>query len=183
MATRRGYLQTPSYFFVAGGQPENSFVPCDSQFEFDDESSQVCTSPAAGEILTSSEPRKPAPTSSRPTKNPARKTTTTAATGIDHRRSKPSSSMPVNIPDWSKILRDECSERRRRDLGQNNATAADDDDADDDDDEDGRIPPHEYLARTRMASFSVQEGIGRTLKGRDLSRVRNAIWKQTGFED
>ncbi|XP_074287517.1 protein S40-4-like [Silene latifolia] len=45
------------------------------------------------------------------------------------------------------------------------------------------VPPHEYLARTRNASFSMQEGIGRTLKGRDLSRVRNAIWEKTGFQD
>ncbi|KAL2536810.1 hypothetical protein Fot_18201 [Forsythia ovata] len=39
------------------------------------------------------------------------------------------------------------------------------------------------MARTRMASFSVHEGIGRTLKGRDLSTVRNAIWEKTGFQD
>ncbi|KAL0338435.1 UNVERIFIED_CONTAM: hypothetical protein Sangu_1365600 [Sesamum angustifolium] len=56
-------------------------------------------------------------------------------------------------------------------------------DEEDDDDGNDRIPPHEYLARTRVASLSVHEGVGRTLKGRDLSRVRNAIWKQTGFED
>ncbi|KAJ1424369.1 Senescence regulator S40 [Sesbania bispinosa] len=36
---------------------------------------------------------------------------------------------------------------------------------------------------TRVASFSVHEGVGRTLKGRDLSRVRNAIWAKTGFQD
>ncbi|GKD91693.1 putative senescence regulator S40 [Tanacetum coccineum] len=53
---------------------------------------------------------------------------------------------------------------------------------DDDDNEDDWLPPHEYLARVRSASFSVHEGVGRTLKGRDLSRLRNAIWKQTGFE-
>ncbi|KAL3849451.1 hypothetical protein ACJIZ3_011333 [Penstemon smallii] len=51
------------------------------------------------------------------------------------------------------------------------------------DDKVNRIPPHEFLARTRIASFSVHEGIGRTLKGRDLSRVRNAIWQKTGFQD
>ncbi|XP_047961458.1 uncharacterized protein LOC125206216 [Salvia hispanica] len=51
--------------------------------------------------------------------------------------------------------------------------------------EDGneQMPPHEYLARTRVASPSVQEGKGRTLKGRDLSKVRDAIWKQIGFQD
>lgn len=61
-------------------------------------------------------------------------------------------------------------------------------DNDDDGEGDGvRIPPHEFLAkqsaRTRTASFSVHEGIGRTLKGRDLSRVRNAVWQKIGFED
>ncbi|CAN1182145.1 hypothetical protein LINPERPRIM_LOCUS40699 [Linum perenne] len=45
------------------------------------------------------------------------------------------------------------------------------------------VPPHELLARQRIASLSVQEGIGRTLKGRDMSRVRNAIWEKTGFQD
>ncbi|KAL1549435.1 hypothetical protein AAHA92_17540 [Salvia divinorum] len=46
-----------------------------------------------------------------------------------------------------------------------------------------QMPPHEYLARTRVASPSVHEGKGRTLKGRDLNSVRDAIWKQTGFQD
>nr|CAD1836187.1 unnamed protein product [Ananas comosus var. bracteatus] len=48
----------------------------------------------------------------------------------------------------------------------------------------GFVPPHELLRRRcRAASFSVQEGLGRTLKGRDLSRVRNAVWAKIGFED
>lgn len=86
------------------------------------------------------------------------------------------SSLPVNVPEWSKILKQDYGEDRRRD--------SDDEDGDDGGD---RIPPHEFLARqlarTRIASYSVHEGIGRTLKGRDLSRVRNAIWEKTGFED
>ncbi|KAK8961679.1 hypothetical protein KSP40_PGU013652 [Platanthera guangdongensis] len=46
------------------------------------------------------------------------------------------------------------------------------------------VPPHEYLAREHGRSelaTSVLEGAGRTLKGRDMSRVRNAVWSQTGF--
>ncbi|KZV35101.1 hypothetical protein F511_04406 [Dorcoceras hygrometricum] len=89
----------------------------------------------------------------------------------DDRGSGPKS-LPVNIPDWSKILRGEYRER-----------SGDTEDAEEEDGGNCRLPPHEYLARTRVASFSVHEGVGRTLKGRDLSRVRNAIWKQTGFED
>lgn len=86
-------------------------------------------------------------------------------------------SLPVNVPDWSKILGDEYRQSRRRNDDD------DDDDGGDDEDGGGRVPPHEFLARTRIASFSVHEGVGRTLKGRDLSRVRNAIWAKTGFED
>ncbi|KAL8508814.1 hypothetical protein ACS0TY_016140 [Phlomoides rotata] len=70
-----------------------------------------------------------------------------------------SKSLPLNIPKWSKIEEDDVDE------------------------ENDKIPPHEYLARKRGASLSVHEGVGRTLKGRDLRRVRNAIWKQLGFED
>ncbi|KAK8601492.1 hypothetical protein V6N13_058811 [Hibiscus sabdariffa] len=91
-------------------------------------------------------------------------------------------SLPVNIPDWSKILKEEYRDNRRR-------SESDDDDVEGDDWSEGgvRIPPHEFLAkqmaRTRIASFSVHEGIGRTLKGRDLRRVRNAIFEKTGFQD
>ncbi|XP_055808889.1 protein S40-4-like [Solanum dulcamara] len=81
----------------------------------------------------------------------------------------PARSLPMNVPDWSKILGNEYKD--------NNILDKEEVDAE------NKIPPHEYLARTRGASFSVHEGIGRTLKGRDLSRVRDAIWKQTGFED
>ncbi|RCV13251.1 hypothetical protein SEVIR_2G342300v4 [Setaria viridis] len=45
----------------------------------------------------------------------------------------------------------------------------------------GWVPPHVYLAR-RQARASVVEGVGRTLKGRDMSRVRDAVWSRTGFD-
>ncbi|KAE8691725.1 40S ribosomal protein S14 [Hibiscus syriacus] len=49
------------------------------------------------------------------------------------------------------------------------------------------LPPHEIVARSLAQSpalaCSVLEGVGRTLKGRDLRQVRNAIWRQTGFLD
>ncbi|KAG5582574.1 hypothetical protein H5410_053201 [Solanum commersonii] len=81
----------------------------------------------------------------------------------------PARSLPINIPDWSKILGDK---KKNDDIRDKEKV-----------DGDTWIPPHEYLAKKRGASFSVHEGVGRTLKGRDLSRVRDAIWKQTGFED
>ncbi|XP_051134668.1 uncharacterized protein LOC127253906 [Andrographis paniculata] len=93
------------------------------------------------------------------------------------------SSLPVNVPDWSKILKNEYRENRHGGWYE---------EEEEEEEEDlavvgNRIPPHEFLARqmaaTRIASASVHEGIGRTLKGRDLSRVRNAIWQKTGFED
>lgn len=88
-------------------------------------------------------------------------------------------SLPVNIPDWSKILGGEYRTRA--------ADCEDDLYVVEEEEDEGRertiIPPHEYLAKNRGASASVHEGVGRTLKGRDLSRVRNAIWKRIGFED
>jgi hypothetical protein len=49
------------------------------------------------------------------------------------------------------------------------------------------VPPHELVAkqeakngRVSMTS-SVTEGAGRTLKGREVCKVRDAVWKQTGF--
>ena len=83
-------------------------------------------------------------------------------------------SAPVNVPDWSKILRVDSVDSLP--------------DMNDSFDEDisEMVPPHEYLAREyarsrKMAANSVFEGVGRTLKGRDLRRVRDAVWSQTGF--
>lgn len=100
-------------------------------------------------------------------------------------------SAPVSIPDWSQIYRNNSQK------GSYGGSWADDDDDDgdgnvnhdhdkeDDGDEDEWIPPHEWiakkLARTQISSFSVCEGAGRTLKGRDLSKVRNAVLTRTGF--
>lgn len=82
-------------------------------------------------------------------------------------------SAPVNVPDWSKIYRVDSVESMH--------------DSDDGGDEAELVPPHEYLAREysrsrNTAANSVFEGVGRTLKGRDMSRVRDAVWSQTGFD-
>ncbi|XP_054799891.1 protein S40-7-like [Prosopis cineraria] len=110
-------------------------------------------------------------------------------------------SAPVSIPDWSKIYRtnkktktanEDYVSRCDDDHGLDHYCHNDDDDDDDDeedvenDDEfDARLPPHEFiarrLARSQISSFSVLEGVGRTLKGRDLSEVRNAVLTKTGF--
>ncbi|KAL7604269.1 uncharacterized protein LOC111886793 [Lactuca sativa] len=54
---------------------------------------------------------------------------------------------------------------------------------DDDADVDERVPPHVILERriAGKAAFSLCSGNGRTLKGRDLSEVRNSILRMTGF--
>ncbi|CAH8299085.1 unnamed protein product [Eruca vesicaria subsp. sativa] len=90
------------------------------------------------------------------------------------RRSKPtplpspaafSTSLPVNIP------------------GNVNRRYTDDEEYSD---EGGRnmIPPHLIVGRRMegcQMAFSVCTGNGRTLKGRDLSRVRNSVLRLTGF--
>ncbi|CAN4116576.1 unnamed protein product [Withania somnifera] len=46
------------------------------------------------------------------------------------------------------------------------------------------IPPHVITDRRiagKVMSFSICSGYGRTLKGRDLSQVRNSILRMTGF--
>lgn len=51
-------------------------------------------------------------------------------------------------------------------------------------DEDVRITPPHVIAGRRMIgkmAFSVNTGSGRTLKGRELSYVRNSILRMTGF--
>lgn len=48
----------------------------------------------------------------------------------------------------------------------------------------GIVPPHVIVGRRIQGgemAFSVCTGSGRTLKGRDLSRVRNSVLKLTGF--
>lgn len=101
-------------------------------------------------------------------------------------------SAPLNIPDWSKISR---KKPKPKETSSKNSPWLDDDDDDEivddsgDDDEgdeyDSKVPPHEFLAnrlaRSHISSFSVLEGVGRKLKGRDLSIVRNAVLTRTGF--
>ncbi|KAK9938548.1 hypothetical protein M0R45_015278 [Rubus argutus] len=103
------------------------------------------------------------------------------------------------IRDGKKIKHHDCIWRESNKDFQNRSWHNDCDDADDDevgnggdedeeeeeDDYDSREPPHEFiarkLARSQISSFSVFEGAGRTLKGRDLSKVRNAVLSKTGF--
>lgn len=78
-------------------------------------------------------------------------------------------SAPVNVPDWSKISG--ISSKFSRHFNQF------------DSDDDKMVPPHELVARNQPddGAFSVCEGVGRTLRGRDLDRLRTTILRKTGF--
>ncbi|XP_010439392.1 PREDICTED: uncharacterized protein LOC104722843 [Camelina sativa] len=82
---------------------------------------------------------------------------------------------PMNIPDWPKVYG----------YPKKNTNSHLHSWATEDDDEGSMVPPHELvarrLARTQISSFSMCEGIGRTLKGRDLSKTRNPVLTRTGF--
>ncbi|KAL4298720.1 hypothetical protein HN51_049412 [Arachis hypogaea] len=95
-------------------------------------------------------------------------------------------SAPVNIPDWSKMYN---SGDYVEDYGSDEDLLDEDYDQYDVNNNNNNnkmlLPPHEFiarrLARSQISSFSVLEGVGRTLKGRDLSKVRNAVLTKTGF--
>ncbi|KAK6119873.1 hypothetical protein DH2020_046385 [Rehmannia glutinosa] len=83
-------------------------------------------------------------------------------------------SAPVNIPVMPAAL-----QRRAREL--EDAVS----EGEEEDKNSVKLPPHEVVAarNSPMLACSVMEGVGRTLKGRDLRQVRNAIWRKTGFID
>ncbi|KAG4982665.1 hypothetical protein JHK82_027523 [Glycine max] len=82
-------------------------------------------------------------------------------------------SAPVNILDWFDGD------------GVANYGGGSDEDGEENDESDSKLPPHEFIARrlerSQISSFSVLEGAGRTLKGRDLSKVRNVVLPKIGF--
>lgn len=167
MASRKSYLSKPSYIFAETHFNNQKSPPQEGGvLELDEADlwNSWSQSPAT-EALKKGSPR------SGLKRSGARKVVDAENTGG---RPGPGS-LPVSIPDWSKILKQDYKEHRKWN--------SDDEDDDDEDGDEEHLPPHEYLARTRGASLSVHEGIGRTLKGRDLRSVRNAIWKKVGFED
>ncbi|KAI3958204.1 hypothetical protein MKW92_029494 [Papaver armeniacum] len=85
-------------------------------------------------------------------------------------------SAPVNVPVWP-------NRNHRSGSGGKKVFYEDDDDDVDDGSYAEMLPPHEIVARSHLTTFSVFEGVGRTLKGRDLRRVRNAVMQKTGFLD
>jgi len=106
-------------------------------------------------------------------------------------------SAPVKIPDWSKIYGNNKQNKSTKKVSRYNEYGyyegddevvyhgGEDEENDDDDEYSTKLPPHEIisrrLARSQISSFSVFEGVGRTLKGRDLSKMRNSVLIKTGF--
>ncbi|THU73601.1 hypothetical protein C4D60_Mb04t24570 [Musa balbisiana] len=82
-------------------------------------------------------------------------------------------SAPVNVPVWPRWRnerKDDVLDGLEEEEGR-------------EDEEEEMVPPHVIVARSHVMTFSVFEGVGRTLKGRDLRRVRNAVLQKTGFLD
>jgi Senescence regulator len=107
---------------------------------------------------------------STPSMNQARR----HPTGKSH-VSGAASSAPVNVPDWTSLVqagpdqlagRTGCYREVEREWKEDDAEW---------------VPPHEWAQARGGTTSSVLEGVGRTLKGRDMSRVRDAVWNQTGF--
>lgn len=158
-------MSTSRFLPFSGDSPATT-VPAADILEFDE--ADIWTPPSPSEASGKAEVIK------RPSVRAPRRT--------DPPR-RASASVPVNIPDWSRIAAvdgEECDSE-----GEEEAVMVDV--------EEKRSwePPHEYLARQaarrrqrwETVSCSVEEGVGGTLKGRELWRVRDAIWEKIGFQD
>lgn len=79
-------------------------------------------------------------------------------------------SAPVNVPGWPKWKEGrEVEDETGEDWGPKHGKI---------------VPPHEIVGQSKgTTAFSVFEGAGRTLKGRDLRRTRDAVFRKTGFLD
>ncbi|KAL5164810.1 hypothetical protein HKD37_18G050058 [Glycine soja] len=131
-----------------------------------------------------------------------------SSTSSSHETKVLQQSAPLNIPDWSQIYRNKSNKTTPKSVSRfgdyddiyhsvndegdvdgdgvvNYGGGYSDDEEEEEDEYDTKLPPHEFiarrLARSQISSFSVFEGVGRTLKGRDLSKVRNAVLTKTGF--
>lgn len=105
-------------------------------------------------------------------------------------------SAPVNVPTWPRKKPprggvrgwgfdddDEDGFAEERQHGRRFQEEGEEEEAEEDEDGGVMVPPHIIVARSHVTTFSVFEGVGRTLKGRDLRRVRNAVLQKTGFLD
>ncbi|XP_075502744.1 uncharacterized protein LOC142540457 isoform X2 [Primulina tabacum] len=85
-------------------------------------------------------------------------------------------SAPVSIPVWPNKFSDNLNEIND---GDGDLKRLDEVEEEEEEEDEKMVPPHLIVARSHV-TFSVFEGVGRTLKGRDLRRVRNAVFQKTG---
>lgn len=90
-------------------------------------------------------------------------------------------SAPVNVPIWPKV--NSSGNNNNNNNSFNGSAKLEFFEEEDEEVEEEMLPPHEIVAKSHSTTFSVFEGVGRTLKGRDLRRVRNAVFQKTGFLD
>ncbi|XP_047309177.1 uncharacterized protein LOC124912579 [Impatiens glandulifera] len=168
MAASKSYFPRSTHLFLSPETKTKTSIDSDSTFDFDESDLWNSSNQSSSESLNAIAGNHPSSSSRK--KKPL---------AFKHSEVGQAASLPINVPDWSKILKHEYREKRRFDSDE------DEDGGDGGGDEDDMIPPHEFLAKQkqgRRVAFSVYEGIGRTLKGRDLSRIRDAIWEKTGFQ-
>ncbi|GJX26310.1 senescence regulator S40 [Tanacetum coccineum] len=85
--------------------------------------------------------------------------------------------LPMGLPDWVQRF------TWKKSKGPSDACyGSHTNDDEDDEDGDGKmVPPHEYiarrLARTHITPSSMCEGVGRTLKGRDLPQTQKCLYR------
>ncbi|WOL07548.1 hypothetical protein Cni_G16292 [Canna indica] len=95
-------------------------------------------------------------------------------------------SAPVNVPAWPRWRKGQKADALRgleEEDGWEKTKEVEEEEEEEEEAEEEMVPPHVIVARSHVTKFSVFEGVGRTLKGRDLRRVRNAVLKKTGFLD
>ncbi|XP_042483860.1 homeobox protein 6-like [Macadamia integrifolia] len=92
----------------------------------------------------------------------------------NNKQKNTSHSLPVTIP---------CNMNQRSNNFNSSFHYSDSIESDEELEEAEMVPPHLMVAGrcTGQMAYSVCTGNGRTLKGRDLSRVRNSILRMTGF--
>ncbi|XP_057526197.1 protein S40-4-like [Amaranthus tricolor] len=132
-------------------------------------------------LLSSTEPQSPTSIQRKTTSSPVAMISSSLTRGNGsgyYYGPKYHHSAPVNVPVWPSRFNDGRMSKNGFGFG-----SIDEDDGDDLLYDGKMVPPHEIVAQSykNTMSFSVMEGAGRTLKGRDLTTVRNAVFQKTGF--
>ncbi|KAJ6800996.1 uncharacterized protein M6B38_249330 [Iris pallida] len=153
--------------------PDGAEPPVDAAYFLDPDPEPEPVFPSSGFGLSALLAEDRIPAVRRPTRPVPARTAHGFGTGPDIM----AKSAPMNVPTWRHARREDDAE----DDGSGGGRGYGNDD--DEEEEEEMVPPHVIVARSHVTTFSVFEGVGRTLKGRDLRRVRNAVFQKTGFLD